>query len=167
MDELEQLRQENARLLAEIAKLKGVASNTLHGFTVSMKGEYYYASRRIAGKLHWVYLGKSSDGATEKIAGYLQQRGLLEFSDKLEKEGLPLVEALQNIVVTLEVAQSQTKEYSDLLAASLPANVLPAIQHEVDSISQQLAFLTRNAGEVLALSEKMQTEPASQDEFAF
>ena len=103
MSEIEDLKSTVNELRAEIESLKATVSNLssnkpkksiikeqksvaniVMGFSIRIENtwtqgnryEKYYAVKRIAGKLHRIYIGKDSSEAEEKIKAYCEKKGI-------------------------------------------------------------------------------------------
>ena len=138
--------------------------NKLYGFKLRKKKvarklqyEKWYAYKRIGNKLHWIYLGKTLEGAEEKIKAYLarMERALPLFDD-LEKK-LPnkmsleekRKQLIQSIARTIETAK-ETYALLQTLAPGLenPAPYLESRFIEIDKASLQIEALINSRKEI-------------------
>lgn len=87
--EVEKIKVQNRELLEMLELKKNVpvikdnrctANDSVMGFTLQKRRDYWYAGKCINGKLKWIYIGKDKENAESKITEWLQNK----FSNKKE-----------------------------------------------------------------------------------
>lgn len=111
-------------------KLPNTVTENLQGFKlrkkrVSRKLQYekWYAYKRIENKLHWIYLGNSSEGAQGKIESYLARLAIERKKPPFELLASKRKELMQSLAKAIETA----KETHVLLDTFIPDLENPAL----------------------------------------
>ena len=131
--------------------------NKLCGFRLRKKKvarklqyEKWYAYKRIGSKLHWIYLGKTSEGAEEKIKAYLaRMETALPLFDAIEKKlpnKMSLEDKRKQLIQSIARVIETAKETYALLEKFVPGleNTAPYLESmfiEIDKATLQIEAL--------------------------